>query len=257
MLKVNALGDPCPIPVVKTKNAIKELSGGGRVETLVDNEIAVQNLTKMAVQKGYGIQSEKLSDGIYRVVTEVGHTVEADRSPADALTASPRQNQLPADNLTASAGQNQLSADGLAVSPRQNQLPTDDLTSSTRQNQPPTDDLTVFKKKKTVVVISSDHMGEGNDALGRALMKGFLYALSKLDDLPDTILFYNGGAGLTVKDSPALLDIQAMEAAGVEILTCGTCLNHYGLTEQLAAGSVTNMYAIADIMMQADHIMKP
>lgn len=51
MIKVNAIGDACPIPVVKTKNAIRELQGGGTVETLVDNEIAVQNLTKMANQK--------------------------------------------------------------------------------------------------------------------------------------------------------------------------------------------------------------
>ena len=57
MITVNAMGDTCPIPVVKTKNAIKELNGAGVVETLVDNEIAVQNLTKMANQKGYGVKS--------------------------------------------------------------------------------------------------------------------------------------------------------------------------------------------------------
>ena len=56
MIKVNAMGDACPIPVVKTKNAIRELQGGGTVETLVDNEISVQNLTKMANQKGYDVQ---------------------------------------------------------------------------------------------------------------------------------------------------------------------------------------------------------
>ena len=62
MLKVNAIGDTCPIPVVKTKDAIRRLGeGGGVVETLVDNEIAVQNLTKMANQKGYGVRSEKLA----------------------------------------------------------------------------------------------------------------------------------------------------------------------------------------------------
>ena len=52
MITVNAMGDACPIPVVKTKNAIKELKGAGEIQTLVDNEIAVQNLTKMAKQKG-------------------------------------------------------------------------------------------------------------------------------------------------------------------------------------------------------------
>ena len=62
MVKVNAMGDACPIPVVKTKNAIKQLQQPGDVEVLVDNEIAVQNLTKMANQKGYGVTSEKLEE---------------------------------------------------------------------------------------------------------------------------------------------------------------------------------------------------
>ena len=57
---VNALGDICPIPLVKAKEAIKELQGAGTVEVLVDNEIAVQNLTKMANQKGYGCSSRKV-----------------------------------------------------------------------------------------------------------------------------------------------------------------------------------------------------
>ena len=73
MLKqVNAMGDTCPLPVVKTKKAIAELNGGGTVEVLVANEIAVQNLTKMANQKGYGIKSEKLGEAQFRVVMEVG-----------------------------------------------------------------------------------------------------------------------------------------------------------------------------------------
>lgn len=68
MIKVDAMGDTCPIPVVKTKNAIKELGGSGEVQTLVDNEIAVQNLTKMANQKGYGVRSQKLGEGQYELL---------------------------------------------------------------------------------------------------------------------------------------------------------------------------------------------
>ena len=77
MLKlVDAMGDACPIPVVKTKNAIKELDGAGMVETLVDNEIAVQNLTKMAQQKNYGVRSEKLGENQYRVIMTIGESEE-------------------------------------------------------------------------------------------------------------------------------------------------------------------------------------
>ena len=64
MIKVNAIGDACPIPVAKTKNAIRKLQGAGSVETLVDNEIAVQNLTKMAVQKGFGGHPSRHKNGV-------------------------------------------------------------------------------------------------------------------------------------------------------------------------------------------------
>ena len=77
MIKVNAIGDACPIPVVKTKNAIKELGGAGTVEVLVDNEIAVQNLGKMAKQKGYEFKSEKLGAAEFQVTLTVGDSAEA------------------------------------------------------------------------------------------------------------------------------------------------------------------------------------
>ena len=95
-------------------------------------------------------------------------------------------------------------------------------------------------------MISADHMGEGDEELGKVLIKGFIYALTEQDVLPQTILFYNGGAKLTCEESPTLEDLKSLEAQGVEILTCGTCLNHYGLTDKLQVGSVTNMYVIAE-----------
>lgn len=206
MIHVNAMGDACPIPVVKTKNAIRELNGPGAVETLVDNEIAVQNLTKMANQKGYGVKSEMLEPGKFRVVMTIGDGVQPDNTPPEEETCL----------VTPSAG-----------------------------------------RKNTVVVISSSHMGSGSDELGAALMKGFLYALNQQDSLPSTILFYNGGAALTCEGSASLEDIRSLQAQGVEILTCGTCLNYYGLTEKLQVGEVTNMYVICEKMTQADLIVKP
>ena len=76
MLKVDARGDTCPLPVVKAKKAISELKGAGEVEVLVDNEIAVQNLTKMAQQKGYQYSAEKLAEREYRVLFTVGEASE-------------------------------------------------------------------------------------------------------------------------------------------------------------------------------------
>ena len=112
-------------------------------------------------------------------------------------------------------------------------------------------------RKNTVVVISSDQMGTGEEELGKTLLKGFIYALSQQDDLPTTILFYNKGAFITCEESASIEDLKSLEAQGVEILTCGTCLNFYGLPEKLQVGEVTNMYVIAEKMTQADLIVKP
>ena len=112
-------------------------------------------------------------------------------------------------------------------------------------------------QKKTVVVISADHMGEGDEVLGKILLKGFLFALTQQEMLPKTVLFYNGGAAVTCEGSASLEDLQKLESLGVEILTCGTCLNHYGLTEQLRVGGVTNMYVIVEKQMQATKVVRP
>lgn len=113
------------------------------------------------------------------------------------------------------------------------------------------------REQKTVVVLSSDCMGSGDDVLGHILMKGFVYALTEQDHLPETILLYNGGAKLSVEGAETLADLKLMEAQGVEILTCGTCLNHYGLSEKLAVGSVTNMYRIAEVLTNAGKVIRP
>ena len=110
--------------------------------------------------------------------------------------------------------------------------------------------------KGTVVVISADHMGEGDEGLGRLLVKSFLYALTSRDELPETLILYNGGAKLSVEGAETLEDLKVLEAGGVEILTCGTCLNHYGLTEKLRVGSVSNMYAICEKLMTAAKVVK-
>ena len=205
MIQVNAMGDACPIPVVKTKNAIKELGGPGVVETMVDNEIAVQNLTKMANQKGYGVKSEKLSPQQFKVTMQIGDAPAEDDSQEEETC------------LVTPAGH----------------------------------------KKRVVVAVTSPCMGTGNDELGAALMKSFLFALTQQDELPATVLFYNGGATLTTEGSASLDDLKSLEAQGVEILTCGTCLNYYGLSDKLQVGDVTNMYDIVEKLSGADLVIRP
>ena len=112
-------------------------------------------------------------------------------------------------------------------------------------------------KGPKVVAIASDRMGSGDRKLGKILIKGFIFALTQMDELPASVLFYNSGAHLTVEGSSSIDDIKTLEAAGAEILTCGTCLDHYGIADKLEVGSVTNMYEIVDRMSKAQSIIRP
>ena len=85
-IKVNAMGDACPIPVVKTQKAMQELTGAGTVETLVDNETAVQNLGKLAASKGCTSKTEKLGENEYRVTITVGENAKVEEQSGECYT---------------------------------------------------------------------------------------------------------------------------------------------------------------------------
>lgn len=203
-ITVNAMGEQCPIPVVKASKALREMTGPGALEVLVDNEIAVQNLTRLGASQGCAVQAEKRGEGAYAV-------------------------RILVQSAPAGGGAEESQAAPCIPDAR--------------------GDL--------VVAVSGGRMGQGSDELGAVLMKGFLFALGQLPELPRTILFYNGGAYLTVEGSASLEDLKTLEAQGVEILTCGTCLNYYGLTDKLAVGGVTNMYTIVEKLAGAGRIIRP
>lgn len=206
-IKVDAMGDQCPIPVIKTKMALKEITETTLVEVHVDNEIAVQNLSKMAKQKNLEYKCEKLEEQHYII------KINAE-------------------------------AEGVSI----------------QQKAPAENDKEICypdRKSNTVVVLSSNQMGNGSEELGQILMKGFIFALTELDELPSTVLLYNSGVKLSTEGSNSIEDLKTLQAQGVEILSCGTCLNYYDLTEKLQVGDVTNMYFILEKMAQADKIIRP
>lgn len=199
---VDARGLACPQPVVKAKEALKDMKEG-IVKVLVDNEIAVQNVMKLGQFAGLSPVSEKKGEKEFEILLHVSGETEN-------IEAAPEEECIPDS-----------------------------------------------RRKGLVAVLSSDQMGSGNEELGRILMKGFVYALSKLENLPETVLLYNGGARLSVEGSQSLEDLQSLEAQGVEILTCGTCLNYYGLTDKLKVGGITNMYEITEKLAKAGQIIRP
>jgi len=194
---IDARGKACPEPVVLAIKALNTKPENESLEVLVDNIAAVENLKRMAGQKGFDVAVKQNGENDYSVM--IGGTANAS-------------------------------------------------ASNTEEND--TDE-------NILVAIDSDTMGGGSDELGTLLMKGFIYAVRQQEKLPKAILFYNGGAKLSVEGSDSLEDLKWLAENGVEIITCGTCLNFYGLTEKLGVGIITNMYSIVETLMKADKVIKP
>ncbi len=105
---------------------------------------------------------------------------------------------------------------------------------------------------RTALFVQADQMGSGDEQLGRVLINSFFYALVESEDLPQSVFFLNSGVRLTCEESAVLPHLQQLQALGVELGSCGTCLDYYGLKERLAIGGVSNMYTIVEAMLQAD-----
>lgn len=194
-MQIDARGQTCPKPVVLALEALSKLGPEEFLEILVNDEVAVGNLTRLAEEKGCEL-------------------LVAEKDGCTSMTLVPRT--AGAADASAEAGvPESCAAPGIG---------------------------------QTVVAIGSDTMGRGSDELGRILVKGLIYALAHREAVPKTMLFFNAGAYLTCAGSESLDDIRSLERRGTEVLTCGTCLDFYGIREKLGVGGVTNLYTIAEII---------
>ena len=191
MIKVNAIGEVCPKPVIMTKKALKEIESGV-VEVSVDNQTSKENVEKMAKEMGHTFETKEEGNVFVITITKAGEKQEK---------------------------------------------------SSEEEN--------------IVISIGSDKMGEGEDELGKILIKGFIYALTEAETLPKTVLLYNKGVLLASTFEDTVKDLKVLEERGVEILSCGTCANFYHVQEQIKVGTLTNMYTILERQMKAAKVIKP
>ena len=191
MIKVNAIGEVCPKPVIMTKKALKEIESGV-VEVSVDNITSKENVEKMAKEMGHTFVTREEGNVFVITITKSGEKQE---------------------------------------------------NSS--------------KEENIVISIGSDKMGEGEDELGKILIKGFIYALTEAETLPKTVLLYNKGVLLASTFEDTVKDLKVLEERGVEILSCGTCANFYHVQEQIKVGTLTNMYTILERQMKAAKVIKP
>jgi len=113
------------------------------------------------------------------------------------------------------------------------------------------------RSRRTLVFLSSEFLGSGNDELGAKLMANFLLTLPEMGENLWRIVMVNGGVKLTSTPGRALDALKKLEASGVSLLVCGTCLEHYGLLDQKQAGETTNMLDIVTSLDLADKIIRP
>ena len=242
---IDAKGKPCPQPVILAIRALDALQAGETLQVQVDNEAAVENLKRMAQKKGAA--ADVKADGSCWIVEIVPAGAPAAQSGAGlsgAVATGGAQSGAGLSGAVATGG----AQSGAALS--------GGAQSSLSAEEQAQQICGVSTRGPVVVAIGSSEMGNGDPKLGKILMKSFLYSLTQLDALPQTVLFFNGGVRMTTEGSESIEDLKALEAQGVEILSCGTCLDFYGLKDKLRVGGITNMYVIAQTMAEAGNVVK-
>jgi selenium metabolism protein YedF len=204
--RIDAKGQPCPQPVVLAKKALEE-GGFDLLEIAVDNDAAVENVSRFAAHEGHKVESVEAVQG--ETVIRIRRAAVAAPGTAGAGSAAVPRSE------SADAGEGAIGPDGVA---------------------------TLF--------VGSSAIGSGSDELGELLMKGFISTILELPVLPERVIFMNSGVRLAIEGSPALDKLAALAARGVEILSCGTCLDYYKVKEKLAVGRITNMFEIAALLMR-------
>ncbi len=108
-----------------------------------------------------------------------------------------------------------------------------------------------------VIAVKSNTMGYGSDELGAILIRAFINTIPEIEQLPSSVLFYNSGIELVLKDSTVLETLLELEEKGISIIVCGTCVQHYNQKDNVGIGTISNMYDIMEILAQTKKVIYP
>ena len=193
MITVNAVGKACPEPVIMTRAAVEK--GAVELEVLVDNTVAVSNVTRFLEGQGFRVQHQENGGEFKLTARREGAAVSAGSAPRPQ------------------------------------------------------------GKARLAVLIAGKTLGREDKELGEVLIKGFLGTLSKLETPPAVLALMNEGVKLALPDASTCDHLKDLERAGTKILVCGTCTNHFGVTERVGVGTVSNMFEILEAVTGADKVL--
>ena len=199
MITVNAVGKACPEPVIMTRAAVEK--GAAELEVLVDNAVAVSNVTRFLEGQGFRVQHQE-NGGEFKL------TARRDGAAASAGSAAV------ADSAPRPQG-----------------------------------------KARLAVLIAGKTLGREDKELGEVLIKGFLGTLSKLETPPAVLALMNEGVKLALSDASTCDHLKDLERTGTKILVCGTCTTHFGITERVGVGTISNMFEILEAVTGADKVL--
>ena len=272
-------GKACPEPVIEAKKAM-DADGTTYVKVLVDNDVSRDNVVKLGEYRGY--ENHVLEqEGNYIVVLIPPTAVTEELATASALDIQTSndlddldledifENEFAAPlgkvvtNTTIAGGEAPFyMTNGTGSLERSIAAYEKMKAEKAAMGAPITQEMESPEMKmpmpvmpaqgvgEKVLLLTKDYLGEGSEELGRNLMKSFLYVLTEADVKPKAIYCINSAVNMLVEGSEHIENFKALESAGVTIGGCGICLDFYEVKDKVQVGTVTNLYAITESMMQ-------
>ena len=109
--------------------------------------------------------------------------------------------------------------------------------------------------KDTIILVTNNGMGTADPALQHKLAAKYFELLMQNTNLPAAICFYTEGVKLTVTGSPVLEQLKTLEAKGVRLIICSTCLDFYGINDQIQVGIVGGMTDVIEAQTKAGKVI--
>ena len=272
-------GKACPEPVIEAKKAM-DADGTTYVKVLVDNDVSRDNVVKLGEYRGY--ENHVLEqEGNYIVVLIPSTVVTEELATASALNIQTSndlddldledifENEFAAPlgkvvtNTTIAGGDAPFyMTNGTGSLERSIAAYEKMKAEKAAMGAPITQEMESPEVKMStpvmpaqgvgdkVLLLTKDYLGEGSEELGRNLMKSFLYVLTEADVKPKAIYCINGAVKMLVEGSEHIENFKVLESSGVTIGGCGICLDFYEVKDKVQVGTVTNLYAITESMMQ-------
>lgn len=105
------------------------------------------------------------------------------------------------------------------------------------------------------LLINNDGMGHGDESLRHRLLGNYLKTLIELGTPPQAILFYAAGVKMATRTSPCRDELDQLAQAGSRLVICRTCLDHYGLMDQVPEAEIGNMLLIVEAQSAASKVI--